>query len=679
MSGFFPLHVHSHNSLMDGLAKPKDIAKRCAKIGLAGSALTDHGSISGSVAFIEAMKNRCLCGETKDTHKKENCPCKDFRPLKPILGCEFYVSDEVDLKNRTSKQRFNSHLVVLAKNLQGWKDLIAAVSHSNHPDCVYYVPRLNLATLKEHCTGNWIAFSGHMGSALANAFFTDYKLAYTAKTYEEAKALVRPDWQVHVKATMDALIDVFGAENFYIEIQLIDKDNLPASIVVSEGLRYISKITGQRKLATPDAHYANPEDADDQRVLLSNHPSIDTPLKDIAGKLVRGEDVSLGTFFKSRKYYIPSYEDMVKIHTEDELENTTIIANACEVYDITHKPMPPKFPLPEGISAIAKLRERCREGWVNRWPLIEAVINKGEHTEAEYAERLEKELKVLEEADLADYFLIVDDIIQFARRDGQITGAGRGSADGSLVIYLIEVGHIDPIEHDLLFERFYNAGRNTKDRISLPDVDMDFEKLGRERILAYIREKYGHDKVAQISTYTRMQGRTAMQDVLRAHSACSPEERIRITENIPDEAEINDQLQDMKEADKKAGGDGDASIIEWALENRPDDFKQWCHMDSEGRLQGPMSKLFEQAIRMEGTKRSRSKHAAGIVIANEPLAGICPMVFDESSGEMIAAMEMNDLEAMGHIKFDILGIAVLDKIHGVQDLLLTGELNDEVD
>jgi DNA polymerase-3 subunit alpha len=390
--------------------------------------------------------------------------------------------------------------------------------------------------------------------------------------------------------------------------------------------------------------------------------------------MVRGDDISLGSFFKSRQYYIPGYDDIKDIHTPEELSNTVKVANECEIYDITHKPMPPRFPLPEGVTASEKLRERCREGWVKRWPLIKKVIKKTNHTKQEYVDRLEMELSVLEGAELADYFLIVDDIIRFARKDGQLTGAGRGSADGSLVIYLLEVGHLDPIEHDLMFERFYNAGRNTAGRVSLPDVDMDFEKRGRERIIKYLRTKYGQDKVAQMITFTKMQGRSSLQDVLRAHAACNPEERNKITSNIPDEAEISDQLELMRKQDKESGGDGDASIIQWALENRPDDFKQWCHIDKEGKLQGTMSKLFEQAIRLEGTKRSASRHPAGIVIANKPLHQICPMVYDKSTGEMIAGMDMNDLESMGHIKFDILGIAVLDKIHGVQDLLMTGEL-----
>jgi DNA polymerase-3 subunit alpha len=651
---FFPLHVHSHDSLLDGLSKPKDIAKRCKELGLKGCALTDHGVLSGAVSFVEAMKSA---------------------GLKPILGCEFYIceGDPTDKENRT---RSNTHLVVLAKNKQGWQDLIAATSQSNHPDYFYYAPRLDLATLKKFCTGNWIAFSGHMGSHLANEMFIDHKEAYSAQSYDEATRMVDKDWVNKVSAKAKELEDIFGKGNFFLEIQLIDVDNLPASGVVAKGLRYLSKKIDIPCVATPDAHYAYPEDADDQRVLLSNHPSIDTPLKDIYKKMVSGDDISLGAFFKSRNYYIPGHDEMMKLHTEEEVENADKIADMCEDYTITGKPMPPRFPLPEKVTAIERLRERCREGWQKRWPAIKSVIDSSDHTKEEYAERFEMEISVLENAKLADYFLIVDDIIHWARKDGQLTGAGRGSADGSLILYLLEVGHIDPIKHDLMFERFYNAGRNTADRVSLPDVDMDFEKLGRERIIGYINDRFGEDRVSQMITFSKMQGRSVLQDVMRAHSACSPEERNRITKNIPDEADISDQLEDMRQADKDSGGDGSASIIQWALENREEDLKQWCYIGENGNLQGPMSKIFEQSIRMEGTKRSRSKHAAGIVIANEPLAKICPMVHDKSTGESIAGMEMNDLESMGHIKFDILGIAILDKIHGVQDLLSSGEFGD---
>lgn len=640
---FFPLHVHSHYSLLDGLSKPKDIAKRCVELDLDGSALTDHGTVSGAVTFVNAMKNK---------------------GKKPILGCEFYICQE-DPSEKSDRK--TSHLVVLAKNAEGWRRLLEATSESNKPEFFYYKPRLNLDSLAKFVDGNLVAFSGHMGSDLANIIFANPSEAYNAHTYEEARAMVSTTWLTDAKELALKYQSVFGEGNFFIEIQLIDQDNLPASRVVAEALRFVSKETGISPVATPDAHYARPEDAHDQRVLLCT--AMDTTLKQVKEKMERQEDVGLAAFFRSDNYHIPSLEAMQVMHTDEEINNTMVIADMCEEYDITNKPMLPKFPVPKKMSSEQYLYHLCQEGWTRRKEDINRAIRVSGHTKDEYGDRVKKELDILTEAGLSDYFLIVHDIIREAKERGEIVGAGRGSAAGSLVLYLLGVTEIDPIEYDLIFERFYNAGRNTKDHVSLPDVDMDFEIQNRDKTIAYIKEKYGHDKVAQILTFSRMQGRGALKDVLRVHSACGFEEMNRITKWIPDEADISDQLQEMREADKDSGGDGDASIIMWALENNSDELKQWCYIDDNGDLQGSMSKRFEQAVRLEGTKRSQSKHAAGIVVSQQPLNEVAPLVFDKKSKEPVAGMEMGDLEAMGHVKFDILGIALLDKIHGVKRLV----------
>jgi DNA polymerase III alpha subunit len=353
--------------------------------------------------------------------------------------------------------------------------------------------------------------------------------------------------------------------------------------------------------------------------------------------------------------------------------------------------------------------------------------------------------------------------MEFARNRGQLTSPGRGSAAGSLILYLLNITKLDPIEHNLLFSRFYNKSRNIPDNINfdeypfdkhntkttdkikninsikyktiknnqylaeevavvesskrlksyynyiigeinidrsnpnnsylmwladkvdaidlnkptkinhgrtaLPDVDCDFEKEGREDVIEYIRERFGRDKVAQMITFTRLQGRSAIKEVLRVNSSCSFEEMNKITEFIPDEAAIIDKLQEMRDADKENGGDGEASIIEWALENNAEQLKPWCYIDEHGKLQGPLAKRFEQAIRLEGTKKNSSKHASGIVISNEPLAEMCPMVYDGVTGERIAGLEMADLEAIGLVKFDILGLSFLSNIHNILKMI----------
>lgn len=650
MNTYFPLHVHSHYSLLDGLSKPGQIAKRCEVAELPGSALTDHGNIAGAVAFMSAMEKR---------------------DKKPIMGCEMYISPG-DCTQREG--RALHHLVVLAKNLQGWKQLIQATSSANMPEHFYYKPRLDLERLAKYADGNLFAFSGHLGSTLSHCIFSDMQAIHGCRNIEEVKKFTHFDWSTRAIEHANLLQNIFGKGNFFIEIQTIDSARMPAMQLLVQGLRYVAQKTGIPMVATPDAHYAFKEDAFDQRVLLCN--SLNTNFLEIEHKMVRGEDIALGGFFRSRNYHIPSYQEMLDSgNTEEELQNTMLIADACETYKITGPPMLPQFPCPDDMDSKTYMKKLLHGGWEEKQDLIASVMKQKGLTEQNYRDRLNSEYKTLTDIGLADYFLIVHDIIKWARDDGQLTGAGRGSAAGSLVLYMMGVTHIDPMEFDLLFERFYNAGRNTADRVSLPDVDMDFEIRNRGRVIQYIRDRYGNDRVAQMLTFTRLQGRGALKDVMRAHGACSYEEMNRITKNIPDEAEIADQLQIMREEDKKAGGDGDASIIQWALENNSEELKQWAFIDDKGSLQGPMAKIFEQAIRIEGTKKSQSKHAAGIVISQFPLHGVCPMVYDKSTKEMICGMEMNDLESMGHVKFDILGIAMLDKVHGVLNLLKTGELH----
>jgi len=208
-------------------------------------------------------------------------------------------------------------------------------------------------------------------------------------------------------------------------------------------------------------------------------------------------------------------------------------------------------------------------------------------------------------------------------------------------------------------------------RISMPDIDVDVPIDKRENIIQYIKNKYGHDKVSQMITFNTIKGRGALKDVLRVYGNISFEEMNKITKNIPDEAKIADELQEMKEET------GESSIIRWALENNVDKLKEWCYIDDEGNLQGPLAKRFEQAIRLEGTKSNQSKHAAGIAISSEPLNAICPMIYDNKNDQLIAGMEMQDLESIGIIKFDILGVAMLDKIMTIKILLSQGVNKDE--
>ena len=620
MKNYIPLHCHSMYSLLDGLSKPSQIADRCEEIGASACALTDHGNIAGAIKFYTEMRSR---------------------GIKPILGCEIYLCDnDPSIKEKSNKEL--SHFLILAKNLNGWNNLIKLVSESNRPDFYYHKPRLNLESLKAFAGKDLIGICGHLGSLLADKLIDNNTIV--------------SDWKNIGQKTIFELKDLFGKDNFFLESQLMDHINTPIQVQLTDVIRELGQLTNTKVVCTPDAHYCKKEDANDQRVLLCNN--LKTTFPEISRKISNDEDVPLSCFFTSDNFHILSQEEMNSLHTEEEIENTNYVASLCENYNVISKPKLPPFNCPEGFDQDEYLRQLCRNGWRTK---ISNSIDP-EH-QSQYVDRIKYELDVLQGAGLSSYFLIVQDIVNYVRNNNWLPGPGRGSAAGCLVSYLIGITSIDPIKYSLMFDRFYNAGRNTKDHISMPDIDVDVPINKRETIIEYIKQKYGADKVSQMVTFNTIKGRGALKDVLRVYGNISFDEMNKITKNIPDEAKIADDLQEMKEET------GEASIIRWALENNPEKLKEWCFIDEKNELQGPLAKRFEQAIRLEGTKSNQSRHAAGIAISSSPLKEVCPMVYDSKNQQMIAGMEMQDLENIGIIKFDILGVAMLDKIMTITDVL----------
>jgi DNA polymerase-3 subunit alpha len=617
----------SHYSLLDGLSQPEQIAERCKEIGATACALTDHGNIAGAIKFYTAMK-------------KAN--------IKPILGCELYICQQ-DAQIKTKENKDLSHFIVLAKNYNGWRDLIKIVSESNKPEHYYHKPRLDLNRLGKLTKGNLIAITGHLGSTLADIILVGNE--------------IKEDWLELAKKHIEHLKELFNNQVF-LEAQLMDQENLPIQKILTDKIRTIGKETNTKVICTPDAHYCNKEDAVDQRILLCNN--LKTTFTEISRKISNDEEIPLSCFFLSDNYHIPLQEEIALLHSEEEIANTNFVSGLIEEYDILSKPKLPPFSCPNNLDSDEYLRELCRQGWKKK-----IANNIPQEYHLQYIDRIKYELEVLQGAGLSSYFLIVQDIVNFVRQNEWLPGPGRGSASGCLVSYLIGITSIDPIKYGLLFDRFYNAGRNSDKYISMPDIDVDVPIDKRENIIQYIKDKYGHDKVSQMITFNTIKGRGALKDVLRVYGNISFEEMNKITKNIPDEAKIADELQEMKEET------GESSIIRWALENNVDKLKEWCYIDDEGNLQGPLAKRFEQAIRLEGTKSNQSKHAAGIAISSEPLNEICPMIYDNKNDQLIAGMEMQDLESIGIIKFDILGIAMLDKIMTIKMLLLQGVNIDE--
>jgi DNA polymerase-3 subunit alpha len=393
-----PLHLHTHYSLLDGLSKPSQVASRCSKLGYTSCAITDHGTISGAVAFTQAMK-------------KKN--------IKPILGCEFYLSQQ-DCTIKNEGNRKLSHLCVLAKNKQGWDNLIQAVSKSNNEENYYYKPRLDLSTLGQF-SDNLIAFSGHLGSDLANAIFVDIKSAYNAVTIDEVKRYTHPEWDKQVLEVANKYRDIFGKDNFFIEIQAIDQENSPAANLVAQGLRYIAKKYGFRTVATADSHYPEKQDANDQLLLLCS--SMKTTLPKIRKKLKETGDAAFTGFMRSNNFHIPSLEEIQAVNTPQEIATAMEIADMCEEYDILGKPMLPKFKCPKEQTEEQYLRDLCRDGWKN--VLMPTGKVNTQSAKDLYTERIKAELDVISDANLSGYFLIVRDIVNSVHDKNSYSGSGK--------------------------------------------------------------------------------------------------------------------------------------------------------------------------------------------------------------------------------------------------------------
>lgn len=390
--------------------------------------------------------------------------------------------------------------------------------------------------------------------------------------------------------------------------------------------------------------YVSKEEVGAHRVVLCSGMKLTMPK--VERKLSNKEEFENSKYFIKDSFHLPQ-----KTKSKKEVDVMKQISDMCETYEVKSKPMLPHFTCPKGFTEDEYLKDLCRDGWKKKLIPQGKVANVQD--KQEYLKRVKTELEVIFKAQLSGYFLIVQDIVNYVKKRGWLAGPGRGSAAGCLVSYLLGVTEVDPIEFDLLFERFYNEGRNTEDHISLPDIDVDVPAEHRDEVIDYIKEKYGEENVSQMVTYGRLQGRSALKEVMRINDNASFSEMNEITDCIPDEAMISDQLELMDKEDR--------SIIRWALINEANNLRKWCYIDEEGNLAGPMAETFRQGMIIEGTNKSQGKHPAGVIISKYKLAQVCPMVTDKS-GKKIVQFEMVALESQGHVKFDILGIDLLSKI-----------------
>jgi DNA polymerase-3 subunit alpha len=640
---YIALHCHSAFSILDGLSKCKDIAKRCVELNLSACALTDHGNICGAIKFSEELKKK---------------------GIKPILGCELYICEHHSSIQSDANSDLQ-HLVVLAKNLTGYKDLLKIISKSNSKDSFYKKPRLSLQELKELNSGNLIGISGHLGSHMSTCMFDNIKDVANLKDLSEIRLHLKKPIDQILTEQANILIDIFGKDNFFLEIQLIDQDNLPINKVIAAGLRYIGKKLNIPRVATPDAHYCKKEDAIDQRLLLCNN--FRTTITEVYSKIKSGEKTPLTSFFNSSNYHIPSFEEISLVNTKDEIENTLKIGEMCEEYDITLPPSIPLFKKTNGLSAIEYLRQEIKRGFENKKSKIEEVCKRKNLTIDDYRKRYKYEESIIINAEnnLEHYFLIVQDIVKFAKNSGQMVGCGRGSAGGCLLSYLLDITDVDPLEYNLLFERFYNSSRKK----SLPDIDVDFEAGKRNLIIDYIKQTYGEDYVIRIATFGQMKCKVALKDVLRNNNIDFNIAN-EITKHLVDEAKISDQLQEIHDE-----GDDDYTALDWNVDYN-DKIKPYCYRNDDGTLGGDYAQHFEQAIRLNECIRNVGVHSCGVAISNIPIKEVCPMI-RAKDGNLVAGYG-KDIEQVSLVKMDILSLNTLDKLHIVTDLINEREKNETI-
>jgi DNA polymerase-3 subunit alpha len=585
MPKFTHLHTHSHYSLLDGLTKIPGLVARTKELGMDSIALTDHGVLYGAIEFYKLAKKN---------------------GIKPILGVEAYVAPR-DRFSKENGERYY-HLILLAENQAGWKNLITLVSKANL-EGFYYKPRVDKDLLREHHEGI-IALSACLGGEIGRAL--------TAGQFEEAKKIALEHR------------DIFGKGNYFLEIQ--KHPNIPESEKIEPLLVKLSQETGIPLVATQDSHYGHSEDAEYHDVLLAVQTG--NKLSDDNRMSMRSDDFS-----------ILSTEAMVKKFADipgglEAIERTQEIADRCDVEIELGKTLLPDFPKPPGTTANDYLRELIEERIPQKFSL--------EAQTKEMRDRLEYELSVIEKTGFADYFLIVQDLIQWAKAHGIAVGPGRGSAAGSLVSYVLDITDINPLTYGLLFERFLNP-----ERIQMPDIDIDFADTRRDEVLAYAREKYGQDHVARIITFGTMAARAAIRDAGRAmgyaYAFCD-----QIAKLIP-----FNPTQGMKEG--------------WLDEclKKVQELKTLYDTNPEAK------KLIDTARHLEGVARHASVHACATVIAKEPLIERVPLQFAPQDNEIIITQfEMHAVEDLGLLKIDFLGLKNLTIIENTINLVK--ELHDKV-
>ena len=597
MSNFVHLHVHSYYSLLDGLGSPEALAKRAKELGMNALALTDHGVMYGAIDFYKACK-------------KEG--------IKPIIGCEAYLAPQGRFQKRSKEDSKPHHLVLLAQNDEGYQNLIQLTTKA-HLEGYYYRPRIDFELLEKHSKG-LIASSACLAGELSRLIEIGNK--------EKAIEAVRKYQKI------------FGEDNFYLEIQ--HHPGIPEQQKISAQIAELAQELNAPLLATNDVHYAKKEDAEAHDVLICVQTNA----------FVTDENRMRYPCDFSMKPAEQMYEEF-KDYPE-ALENSVKIAERCNLELTLNKEfLIPPYKTPEGQSAQDYLRELCLKGMMKRYGVEQVGEGKWQAAQRyqeikeergpsfdfdpqEVGERLDYELGVINKMGFDTYFLIVWDFVHYARKSGIVVGPGRGSAAGAITTYLLGVTDIDPLEHGLVFERFLNP-----ERITMPDIDLDFADTRRDEVIDYVTQKYGRENVAQIITFGTMAARAAIRDVGRVLGVPYADVD-KLAKAVPFKPGLKLANALQKEAELRE-----------------------LYGDERNK------KIFDLAMKLEGVVRHASTHACAVVISDKALTKYTPL--QQASGgdtSIVTQYSMKPLDALGLLKMDFLGLKNLTILENAVKLIL---------
>jgi len=558
-------------SLLDGLAKIEDLVAKAREFEMPALALTDHGAMYGVIDF----------------YKK----CKEAN-VKPIIGLEVYIAPHSMHSKRAKIDANPYHLVLLAKNQEGYKNLIQ-ITTAAHLEGYYYKPRVDRDFLRKHSQGI-IALSSCLRGEIAAALLSN--------NAQQAEKLTT-EYQ-----------EIFGRENFYLELQ--DHPNMPEQGMVNQRMIYLAQKLKAPLVATNDVHYLNPQDQEAHEILLCIQTG--KTYQDNSRMSMKQDDFS----FKSPEIMKKAFKD-----TPSAIENTLKIAEQCNVEIPLGQFILPSYQTQDKEKEVDYLRKLCQEGAVARF---------GSPIPQKVQQRLTEELSTIEQAGFAPYFLIVWDFCQWAKKNGIAKGPGRGSSAGSLVAYLLGITDVDPLKYNLIFERFLSKEGK---RVAPPDIDLDFAEDKRERVIDYLSSRYGKDRVAQIVTFGTMAARAAVRDVARA-LGMTYSQGDEIAKLVPFGMSLSQALDN-------------SPLLAERYQNEPQ-----------------IKKLIDLARQLEGVARHASTHAAGVVIGKESLTTYVPLQQEiGKSNGIITQYSMYDLESLGLLKVDVLGLANLTIIENTLKII----------